>query len=101
MSNDRVALEQLRRDDARGGSRTILHYLYFPRREDADTSARELRASGFGTEQRLGADGANWLVLARHEVVPSEDTIAAARQRMECLARDHGGEYDGWEAEVQ
>lgn len=100
MGDDRAALEELRRSSKSVGSHVVLHYLYFPRREAAAASAAELRACGFTTEERLGADSVNWLVLARHELVPSEETIGKARHKMEELARQHGGEYDGWEAEV-
>lgn len=58
--------------------------------------------SGVGAcrDTGLGADGIHWLVLARHPIVTSEETIAQARQVMEDAARRHRGEYDGWEAEV-
>jgi hypothetical protein len=48
----------------------------------------------------LGADGVNWLVLARHVAVPSEALMASTRQSMETLVEKFGGEYDEWEAEV-
>jgi len=49
----------------------------------------------------LGADGVNWLVLARHEAVPTEELMASMRRSMETLIAKIGGEYDGWEADVQ
>jgi regulator of ribonuclease activity B len=101
MSDDRAALDQLFQASVRGRSHTLLHYLYFPTKKAAKEVAVILRSQGFRTEERLGADGENWLVLARHEVVPSEETIAAARQMMEELTNSRGAEYDGWEAEVQ
>lgn len=100
MSNDRAALEALRRSSKPDEPHVVLHYLYFPKREAAAATAADLRRRGFATEERLGADGMNWLVLARQEIVPSEETLAAVRQVMENLAQDHGGEYDGWEAEA-
>lgn len=100
MPDDRDALRELRRVSASVGPHTIIHYLYFPREEDAATSAAKLRAVGFQTEERLSADDVNWLVLARHEIVPTEATIAQTRRLMELQAHEHRGEYDGWEAEV-
>jgi hypothetical protein len=100
MADDRDALEELRRASGDAGSHVVRHYLYFPRREGAGRVAEELRAAGFATEEELGADGINWLVLARHDIVPSEEAMASARHFMEELVRPHGGEYDGWEAEV-
>jgi hypothetical protein len=82
--------------------RTILHYIYVPNRGSADSIANELRQRGFRIEQRLGADGENWLVLAIHEVIVSEALMGSTRRSMEALiARFGGGEYDGWEAEVR
>ena len=100
MADDLDALREIRRAGASVGPQTLVHFLYFPREHDAASSAAELRAAGFRTEERLGADDVNWLVLARHEIVLTEATIAAARRLMEAQARRHGGEYDGWEAEV-
>jgi hypothetical protein len=101
MSGDRAALEELSRVSKAGARQTILHYLYLPSKVGAAEVAARLRSHGFSTEERPGADGINWLVLAIQEVVPSESTIAAARTLMEEVAGGAGGEYDGWEAEVR
>lgn len=75
----------------------IRHYLYVPTREAAAQVSKELRARGYGTEERLGADGVNWLVLVRHEAVPTEQLMASMRRSMEALVAMVGGEYDGWD----
>jgi Regulator of ribonuclease activity B len=103
MSKDAVAIEQL---SAAGADlrvpHTVLHYIYVPVRESAALIARELRQRGFQTEERLGADNVNWLVLATHQIVVSEATMAATRREMEALVEQSGGgEYDGWEASVR
>jgi len=100
MSDDRAALEQLFKASTSGAPHILLHYLYFPTKEVAAEVAIHLREQGFKTEERLGADSINWLVLATHEVVPSEEILAITRQMMEDLTGSRGGEYDGWEAEV-
>ena len=100
MSDDQAALEQLSNVSDRGQTHTILHYLYFPKRKAAKKVAQQLRMEGFAIEERLGADGINWLVLARHDIVPSDEAMATARETMEQLADSLGGEYDGWEAAV-
>ena len=79
----------------------VLHYLYFPTKEAAREVSAKLRDQGFSIEQRLGADGENWLLLARQDMVPSEEKIAAIRKMMEDLSESFGGEYDGWEAELR
>lgn len=101
MIDDRSAIAQLLQESKLGARHVFLHYLYFPKKHGATGAAAELRSLGFRTEERLGADGTNWLVIARHEVVPSDEMISTARQVMENLTRNCNGEYDGWEAEVQ
>jgi hypothetical protein len=98
MNHDRAALDELARVVARGTAQTLLHYVYVPTVTAARETGTYLRARGFITEERLGADGINWLVLAKHHVVPTPELILGVRTLMEELARSHGGEYDGWEA---
>jgi hypothetical protein len=80
MSKDATAIEQL---SAAGADltvpHTVLHYIYMPVRKSAALVARELRQRGFQTEERLGADNVNWLVLATHQTVVSEDFTAPWR----------------------
>ena len=84
-----------------GQVRGILHYFYAPSSAAAAQVAEALDRRGFRTQTRLGADGVNWLVLARHEVIPTEDRLATTRHLMETLIAKVGGEYDGWEAEMR
>lgn len=100
MDGDSAALEELFRSSKPGERHRVLHYLYIPRKRDAEEAAKLLDAAGFGTETRLGADGENGLVLATHRVVPSLQIISEARTRMTGIAGRFSGEYDGWEAEV-
>lgn len=100
MSSDKAAIAQLLSVSKPEAEHVVLHYLYFPKKGAALVAAAELRRQQFAVEDRLGADGQNWLVLARHAIIPSEATIGAAREIMEKLAKIGGGEYDGWEAET-
>ena len=43
---------------------------------------------------------AAYCVLAKTVAIPSLDTVRAARTFFTALAERHGGEYDGWFAEV-
>jgi RHS repeat-associated protein len=95
--------EEPERGAAAGGAdgpRTIIHYAYFADKNAAGEVAQQLRAQGFETEERLGADGVNWLVLAKHGIIVSEETVAAARGAIEPLVVRRGGEYDGWEVDT-
>jgi len=80
---------------------SVLHYLYVPNSGAARIVAAELERHGFTTEERLGGDGTNWLVLARHVVAPTKELLDSLRESMERLVAPLGGEYDGWEADVR
>jgi len=87
---------------AANGKRTdtdqrLLHYLYFPDRPSAERAAAQLRADGSEVEARPSADGSNWLVLASGVSGGASDEV---RAKMEALAGELHGEYDGWELEV-
>jgi regulator of RNase E activity RraB len=101
---DRLVIGELRRAGADlSRPREVLHYLYLPT-EDAAKQARDtLRSEGYTAEVRPAADAETgvpnqWLALARIETVVDEAMIDRARERLELLAVEHGGEYDGWEA---
>lgn len=100
MIGDRDALRALGMVSDTQRVHLVTHYLYVPTVEDAHTVEYELQRRGFLVDTRLGADGMNRLILARHHVVPSQSVIATARQLMHSLAATVGGEYDGWEADV-
>jgi hypothetical protein len=101
MSDDKQAVAELAAVSDADAPHLILHYVYLPSSEAAALIADELLNRGFNVERRLGADGVNWLVLARHVAVPSEALMASTRRSMETLVEKFGDEYDGWEAEVR
>lgn len=100
MSEDRIALEELARLSAPGSVQIVVHYVYVPSRAAAAELALILRSHGFRTEERLGADAVNWLVLARHRAVLTLESITEVRALMEERASSLAGEYDGWEVEL-
>jgi Regulator of ribonuclease activity B len=96
-----MPINQVPQTSERDSTRVVLHYLYFPKKASATKAASALREQGFMTDERLGADGKNWLVLARHQAVLLEASIEPARQAIEKVTLGCEGEYDGWEAEVE
>jgi len=100
VDGDRLAVEELLRSSSPNATHRLKHYLYFPSERGARAAAAKLREQSFSIEERLGADGVNWLVLARQDVVPSPALATTVRAFMEQLAETGGGEYDGWEAET-
>jgi hypothetical protein len=79
--------------------RHVRHYLYFATARVGKAVAAQLATRGFEVTSRKSADGKNWLVLAEHFVSAGEQ-FDSARESLESLAREHSGQYDGYELEV-
>jgi hypothetical protein len=100
-----VAARRSNRDqqDTKGtprNTRTALdHYLYFPQKSNAVKAAERLKAKGWAVEVRMGADGENWLALAK-QPMPIDEEITDIHDELDRLARELHGEYDGWGAPV-
>lgn len=76
--------------------RECRHYLYVPGEPGARAIARSLNADGWDAEVEEVHD--TWLVTASTTMGLNDDVVRDTRIRLEELATDHGGEYDGWEA---
>jgi hypothetical protein len=88
-------------------STDIVFYLYVPTREDADRCCVALWEKGYRSrvsaplgELPDGSGESRWSVIGNLEAVPTLATICSSRELMERLAREVGGEFDGWEAAV-
>jgi hypothetical protein len=77
----------------------VLHYLYFPKREFAEKAAAKIRPLNYKVEVLPGADDENWLVLV-DQAVEDKSEISEARDKLEALAQELKGDYDGFEIEV-
>ena len=74
------------------------HYLYFPTRSSAEKAAATVPQS-LKVDVSPGATGADWLLLAEHEVTdPGE--IDAVEANLIKVATSNGGEYDGHETRL-
>lgn len=81
--------------------RLFTHYLYFERRDTAEKVSRDLQPLGFETTVRESSYDNRFLLLARHSMPPRLQPILEARQLLEDLVTQAGGEYDGWEASAK
>ncbi len=99
-NGDHIALKAL--SAGTSGKRTQLfrHFIYVAEQAQGDALATRLKRDGFEVETRMGADGTNWLVLARHKLLPDEEAIDRLREQLTEIADAAGGEYDGWDADV-
>ena len=89
---DPVTLAQIRNAIAAAGS--LDHYLYFPKRSNAEEAANRLRAKKWLVSVRMGADNKNWLTFAQQ---PAPFDLEDSRDELEAMAKELRGEYDGWE----
>jgi hypothetical protein len=77
--------------------RECRHYVYVPEEPGARAVAAALVGDGWDADYEELQD-ASWLVTGSTVTGLSGDRVRATRARLELLAADHGGEYDGWEA---
>jgi hypothetical protein len=87
-----------------GGDPTQAHdvcfYLYFAD-EAAARRAAELLGAAYESEVKAPREGIpDWALLAHKSLLPSESAIEAETSRMEEIAEELGGEFDGWEVRV-
>ena len=72
-----------------------IHYFAFDDEARASTAEQRLRELGEGRVDVDDSDGRSWLLIVETTVAASPDT-----KKLEKLARELGGEYDGSETEV-
>ncbi len=76
------------------------HFLYFPKKPNAEEAGERLRSRGFSVEVRQSPDGEKWLALATKASPKTGEEMDERRDEMEALAAQFGGDYDGWEAAI-
>jgi hypothetical protein len=72
------------------------HFLYLPEPAGADAVAEALHRDGWLTSIEQSEDV--WLVIATRVRGLTLDVVRQTRTRLEALASERGGVYDGWEA---
>src|SRR3954453_1679472 len=82
-----------------GTPREVTHYVYLREQNDAGIVAGILEADGWRTEVEPCEDTA-FLVLATRVAALSTAIVKETRRRLETLAAEHDGVYDGWEAKT-
>jgi hypothetical protein len=73
-------------------------YLYVPDRQRANKCAKALKVNGCESEvDKSGADDGKWLCLCHATLTLSDGAIVKLGDHLVALAKEHGGEFDGWE----
>ena len=100
--DDRVVLQQLREAGSDlSKPHQLEFYLYFPTEEAAGKAAEKLETEEFEGEMRRAPDLTRWMCLVHQQMVPELSKIAALKRRLAKLAQEFGGEYDGWETNIE
>jgi hypothetical protein len=76
--------------------RECRHYLFMSGELNAHAVAQELRGDGWEADCEQLQEV--WLVTASTVTGLTDEGVRDTRSRLELLAADYGGEYDGWEA---
>jgi Regulator of ribonuclease activity B len=76
--------------------RECRYYVYVPAEPEARAVAHALNGDGWDADCEQLQD--SWLVTGATFTGLTEEHVRATRLRLELLAADFGGEYDGWEA---
>ncbi len=98
-SADARALEQLARS---GANLSKLHrvefILLFPSEDDAAQAAAHLKELAFATATEHDEPQDKWVVLAAKVMYPVESDLATLREKLNAVAKESHGAYDGWRA---
>ena len=66
----------------------------------AESLAEELERRGYSTTLHPPSEGSGWGVQATHRTRLDEEAISHLRDELTKLAEEHGGDYDGWGAQI-
>lgn len=99
LEGDQQVLAELRKAGGDLAKPTeVNYYLYFHDKRAADTAAAHAGAGPLVATVRRAVDTSAWLCFVSGTMIPSEAAIHAHTVRLVEIARQYGGEYDGWEA---
>ena len=100
-SPDKVSLDQLA---GSGSDLSKLHrfefLLRFPTQKAAERAAAKLVQLAFETRVEPGKTGAEWLVHGGKRLYPIESDLNGLRDKLDAIAAQERGSYDGWKARI-
>jgi hypothetical protein len=101
-SPDAVLLEQLAKS---GSDLTKLHRveftLHFPTQKAAERAELQLIGLAFETNTEPNKTGKDWVIQASKNMYPVESDLLGLRDKLEVIARENHGTYDGWRAKLK
>jgi hypothetical protein len=96
----KITIRETSPHQLQAAAKSMRHYLYFRKKSSANKAANRLREDDFLVSVRMGADKENWLALATKALPTDSDEMDNVRDKMEQLADELGGEYDGWDMQT-
>lgn len=100
-SPDKVGLDQLA---STGSDLSKLHrfefLLKFPTQKAAERAASKMDVLAFETRVERGKSGTEWLVQGGKRLYPIESDLSGLRDKLNAIAAQEHGSYDGWKAKV-
>lgn len=101
QSPDKVSIDQLA---STGSDLSKLHQfeflLHFPTQKAADRAASKLLPLAFETKVERGRSDAEWVVRGGKRLYPIESDLNGLRDKLNAVAAQEHGTYDGWKAKV-
>ena len=87
---------------ASGSDLSALHRiefrLHFPTRFKADQAVLKLEALAFATTVSRDERSGRWQIVAVKRMYPVESDLQGLRDKLEVVATEGNGSYDGWQA---
>ena len=101
QSPDAAGLDALARS---GSDLSKLHHveftLHFPTLQDAHDAELKLIGFAFDTDTARNKTGKGWVIRASKTMYPNERDLQGLRDKLEIIAAESHGTYDGWHARV-
>ncbi len=100
-SPDGKGLEELAKS---GSDLSQLHqvdfFLHFPTQKAAERAAARLEGFAFSTKVERGKSG-QWVVQGTKVMYPVESDLSGLRDKLNAIAAEEHGAYDGWQARIK
>lgn len=74
--------------------------LRFPSQKAAERAELQVIGFAFATKIEHGKSADQWLLLATKKMYPVESDLSGLRDKLNAIAADTGGIYEGWKAKL-
>jgi hypothetical protein len=96
MSPDEKLLQQHLGGKDADEPRRLEFVLRFPTEDGAADAASRLEELAFKPSVEHDSENEEWVLLALKTMYPRESDLAMLRSRLDAIAKEGGGKYEGW-----